>query len=339
MKTGNLFWKIVILTFLINLSHSQSGYTQSDKDRQEATMFVYNCGLGGITAGVGAVINKRKQEHTMSTFWRGFKYGALGGLLNYGSKRMDYLITKYTDYPFKCPNNNTSNDAALLWAWPSKIIHSVGTSIIENAAANKPDVFQDYNMPIGFINLSVSVKNKIVVRPQLMPFAFGAFLSVLFNITTINNSPCLNEKNIFKLKESLLLGTPYFSRKSEAINSNVDYNKYAKFGGINPYNTIIIDSHYDSSNYAGHMKAHELIHSLQQEEYLVFNQYLNKSYNKLINRNHKATKLMEKYIYFDVPYFGLFYSLMPFKPNKEDYFETFYEVEAEHFATNRYIRP
>ena len=336
MKTDSLFWSILIVAFIINLSLPQTSYSQSDKDRQEATMFVYNCGFGGITAGVGAVINKRKQEHILPTFWRGFKYGALGGLINYGSKRIDYLITKYTDYPYICPNTNTSNDAALLWAWPVRIVHSVGTSIIENAAANKPNVFQDYNMPIGFVNLSVSIKNKIVVKPQLMPFSFGTFLSVLFNLTTLNNSSCLNEKSTFKLKESLLLGTPYFSVNSLPINSNVNYNRANYNGGLNVYGTILADSYYDNSNFAGHIKAHELIHSLQDEDYLVFNQYLNKPYNRIIHRNKKVIKVLERYIHPDIPYFDAFYITMP---KGEDEFTNFYEREAEHFSTNRYVSP
>ncbi len=336
MKTKNLYWKIIIFSFLICQCLPQAAYSQGDKVRQEAGLFIYNCGFGAVTAGVGAVINKRKQERVMPTFWKGFKYGALGGLINYGSKRIDFLITKYNDYPYICPNTNTHNDAALLWAWPTKMVHAVGSSIIENAAANKPNVFKDYNMPIGFINLSVSIKDKIVVRPQLMPYSFYCFMSVLTNNITLNNTPCLNEKNTFKLKESLLLGSPYFVVDSKTINSKVDYAKYYKYSGVNAYRTILVDSKYDNSTYSGHIKAHELIHSLQDDEYLVFNQYFSKIYNKTINRNSKAIKIMEKYIRSDVPFFGGFYALMY---NKVDYYKNYYEMEAEHFASNRFIKP
>src|SRR5450759_715600 len=162
--------------------------------RQEVGLAIYNCGFGGVTSGIGAVINKKKNEKILKIFWRGFKYGSLGGFINYTGKKITHLISFSKD-SFLDVNNN----AALLWGWPAKIIHGVGSSIMENAAANKAKIFSDYNIPIGFINLSISIKKHISVTPQLMPNSFIGFIT-----NTIKSGSRL------KFKESVLLGTPYF---------------------------------------------------------------------------------------------------------------------------------
>ena len=72
---------------------------------QEAFLAVYNVGFGGITSGVGAMINKKKDNKLFTTFWTGFKRGCIGGGITYLGKKISYQI-----------NNNSQ----AIWAWPSQ---------------------------------------------------------------------------------------------------------------------------------------------------------------------------------------------------------------------------
>ncbi len=309
----------------IALSFPDKGYAQSDYQKQDAALMVYNCGLGGVTSGFGALINKKKNERALPIFWRGFKYGTLGGLLNYTSKRIDYLISGYT----VDQQGNKHNEEALLWAWPTKIVHAAGSSIMENAAANKPNVFLDYNIPIGFINLSVNLKDKVSIHPQLMPYSFFYFIAIATNNIHLKPSQYLDQKNQLLLKESLYLGTPYFSVKSN-LNGLVDGITSAELS-----NSILFDSHKERSINCGQNRAHEYIHSLQESEYHVFNPYFNKPYVSIVNPNNKTMRFISKYIYPDIPYFTLFYSFMPSdRTSLASYYENIFELEAQHFGTN-----
>lgn len=281
--------------------------------RQEVGLAIYNCGLGGITSGVGAVINKKKNEKPLRVFWRGFKYGTIGGFFNYTGKKITHLISFSKD-SFLDVNNN----AALLWGWPAKIIHSVGSSIMENAAANKEKIFSHYNIQIGFINLSIDLKNHISVTPQLMPLSFLEFTS-----STIRLGSRL------KFKESILLGTPYF-----ITNDNTSYFESADAEAVT--NCIIVKSWAASTRFSGLILAHEYVHVLQQREYFVFNQYLRKAFYNIINQDKPIVKLINKHMYPDIPYLYFFYSIM--QQPRETYYKNIFELEAEHFATNSYIK-
>lgn len=302
--------KYILLTTFILFLHNE---TFAQKNRQELGLAIYNCGLGGFTSGVGAIINKKKNEKILNVFWRGFKYGSLGGLINYSGKRLTYLISYSKD-----SLTNEKNTSALLWGWPAKIVHGIGSSIMDNAAANKSKIFADYNIPIGFINLSVKINNRISINPQLMPISFIEFIT--------NN---LRPGSKLRFKESILIGTPYF-----IADDNTPY--LLGHNGIASSNSIVLTFNAAASSLSGFLLAHEYVHILQQREYLVFNQYLIKPFNSIIKQDKKSVKLMKKYIYADLQYLSFFYGITqhPF----ETYYKNIFELEAEHFATNTYIR-
>ena len=72
-----------------------------------------------VTSGIGAIINKPKNTNWKHAFVHGAWQGSVGGLLNYTAKKSLYFI------------NKKQNDA---YAFPAKILHAAGSSIIENAA-------------------------------------------------------------------------------------------------------------------------------------------------------------------------------------------------------------
>ena len=57
---------------------------------QEQTVFFYNVAFGGITSGIGAIINKPKEVNWKKAFLKGFWQGDIGGLLNYTGKKTLY---------------------------------------------------------------------------------------------------------------------------------------------------------------------------------------------------------------------------------------------------------
>ncbi len=131
-----------------------------------------------------------------------------------------------------------------------------------------------------------------------------------------------------KLKESILLGTPYF-----IVSDNTPYFEDGVAETVT--NCILVKSGPASSSFSGFFLAHEYVHVLQQREYFVFNQYLHKPFNNMINQDKPSVKFIKKRIYPDIPYLYFFYGItqQPF----ETYYKNIFELEAEHFAKNSYI--
>lgn len=60
-------------------------------EHQERTVFVYNAAFGGITSGIGGIINRPKEVNWKKAFLKGLWQGGIGGLLNYTGKKTLYL--------------------------------------------------------------------------------------------------------------------------------------------------------------------------------------------------------------------------------------------------------
>ncbi len=108
-------------------------FAMGQQHHQQTKLFIYNLSFGAAIGSVGAVINKPYEQNWKSAFLRGFWQGSIGGTLNFIGKKTIYLVNEHE---------------SLAYAWPAKIIHDAGTSIIENAAKNKP-FLQNWNMNIG----------------------------------------------------------------------------------------------------------------------------------------------------------------------------------------------
>ncbi|MDR2621933.1 MAG: hypothetical protein LBC48_05045, partial [Dysgonamonadaceae bacterium] len=113
---------VIFLSFsIVYMSLSAEMYAQ--KNKQELELLGYNIGFGILTTTAGAIINKPKGQSLVDCIKKSWWPGALGGTLQYTGKKMTYLITKNENY---------------LWGWPSKLVHSAGTSICHNAAEGRP---------------------------------------------------------------------------------------------------------------------------------------------------------------------------------------------------------
>ncbi len=299
-------------------------YAQSaaQKNRQEIGLALYNLGFGGITAGFGALINKKKGANNFKTFMRGFKYGCIGGAIDYGSKRIDFFI-----YHPEVLATYEGGQRYLIWGWPTKIVHGIGSSIIYNAAQNRDDVFKNYNMQIGFINLNVNFEEKLKIKPQLMPIAFGEFVYY-----------SCNKYFQFKPKESLLSGNAIFMYKNDIPNITYRYYSGKTFESVIALNDYL-NNPIPFSNIYRLVLAHENIHALQFKEYQVFNNYFIRGYNKILNNKTKLKNILNKYFYCDIPFQNIFYILNTPKlvsptQTHNNYYKNLFELEAQHFATD-----
>lgn len=263
---------------------------------QEIKLLSHNIIFGGLTSGVGAAINKKGNENWKKSFVRGWWQGSIGGFLNYSAKKSIYLIDK---------NDN------LGYAIPARLIHAAGNSIIQNAAFNEP-FLKNWNLEYGFVRFDFSLNAEKKFRMRILPGSLGSTVLAL-------------PQGKFDSKTTLLTGIMTF--KSNALIEEI----HGVRDGINYGRGIV---YYGNSPKYLHIISHEIVHEYQVREFLVFNSYFKKEVAKLKNTGVK--KFFTKYIYPDVPYFGVFYMLEQTEPGPR-FFRNYYEFEAERFATNKYV--
>lgn len=269
--------KTKILTIVILISVNTFGQIKED-----IKYYTYNTLFGGITGGIGSAIHKKENEKISHAFINGFWKGCIGGNINYISKLTLKQITLKENY---------------WYGLESKLINSIGNSIIHNATLNQK-IYQEYTINLGFINYTTNFKNNT--------FQINPITSCIFIYDLINNQYKLN------IKKTIKTGTIIFD------NITVDKNKI--HGRCN--NNIIITQKENKRQ--GHITihgitylhyfteydviAHELTHSFQFEEYFNINNFPKINHYKFIN--------------FDIPYENIFYYL----------FKDFFENEADYFS-------
>ena len=208
---------------------------------QERKIFFYNMGFGGISGGIGAMLNNRGEKR-FKCFLRGFWQGSIGGMINYSSKKANHLI---------------ANDREIGWALPARFINAAGNSIIQNAAFNEP-FLKNWNFEYGPFHFDISMHTPHPLHVRLLPMSLvGAAICI--------------PKGKFDAKASLLSGIMIFST-SDRINSG-----RRMVGGIN-YGRAFL---YQDTSIKYHLLVHEIIHEFQYREYLVINAYLKKQVERL----------------------------------------------------------
>ncbi len=143
MKKTILFFIIITLSQNINAQANDS----------EALL--YNIGVNGIFATVGAIINKSPDEKINKVILKGFSQGSLGGVVTFGSK---------------CLLRETERQDNINYVWAAKIVNAAGTSITENAAMNK-DFWEKFHINIGFNRIEFETKNQFKINYKIMPIA------------------------------------------------------------------------------------------------------------------------------------------------------------------------
>ena len=264
-----------------------SVYTQN---REE--ILIYNLGLGALTSGIGAVINNKSDEKIGKVFINGFWKGAVGGYLVYESKNLIGEIQ--------------SNKKISYYGWSSKLVNSLGVSIIENGAKNRK-IWEKWILNFGFNRIELSLKEDIQIRYKIMP------VSLL--LTTYN---AFNSN--LELNHTLQTGEFIFSKSNLPIRAN----------GYTLGNSIVLKKS-QAQNFS--TISHELIHSYQYYDYNFVNSFTYTLENSLTKKSNFFKKFSEIF-YFDK-------QLILLRPlyiieggtNNNNYFDNFFEYEAEFFSS------
>lgn len=226
---------ILLSSFLVCLSNPANA---QDTDLDFALM---NIGVSSIIGGVGAVINKGKEEEFGKVFLKGVAQGALGGYVIFESKRMLREFSKTGKY---------------VYVWPSKIVNAAGNSIIENAASNQ-NFWIQWHLNIGFNRFDIYTKDKIKFRYRIMPFGLYSTIQFLSRYS-------------FNLTESAKLGTLVFETDKIIIEGNDQINAGTKV------NLILLEPSTSITS-----KSHELVHVYQYEQFSGFNSFFKKPSKQL----------------------------------------------------------
>ncbi|MCC8359326.1 hypothetical protein [Salinimicrobium sediminilitoris] len=285
------FIRTLFLTVLFTICFSKPVFSQAND--VEAGLF--NIGIGSVLGGVGAVINKKPGERTGKVLLKGLWQGAIGGYVVFESKRLVREFAETGDFGY---------------VWPVKIVNSAGTSIIENAAANR-NLWERWHLNIGFNRFEINTEENFRLSYRIMP---AALVASFYPIS----------EGKFHLKHSLKMGTLVFT------TPKIEQDGYS-FSGQSITNMILI-----REDQRGKLALpHELIHNFQYERVSGFNSFFIKP-EKAIAKELGLTNLLKTYnkiFYNDYNAFlqaGLYWLA---NPGQEEYWKNnFFENEVEYYT-------
>ncbi len=256
---------------------------------------LFNIGIGSVLGGVGAIINKNPGENFGKVLLKGMGQGALGGYVVFESKRLVREFAETGNYNY---------------VWPSKIVNSAGTSIIENAAANR-NFWDRWHMNIGFNRFEIITSENFRFRYRIMPLTF---VYSLYRFSDTKLDP----------KTSLRTGTFVFT--TPEIESN----------GISVSGSAIMNMILVRDDQRGKMALpHELIHNYQYERLSGFNSFFDKPEKAIAEELGLSSwlKTYNKIFYNDynaVLHTGLYWLA---NPGQEDQWKNnFFEHEADYYT-------
>lgn len=285
-----LFLSILLVSFLISDICAQKG-------AQKAELLAYNVIFSGVTSGIGSMINAPKNVKKGKAFLTGFWQGGIGGILKFSGKELTYQVGRNSLY----------------YAWPARIVHAAGLSIVENAAYHRP-FLENWHLYLGIVRMDFSVKKDNPMRWRFLPLS-------PYNIYRASRY------GKFDLGKTLQTGSIIFHHRESVL---FDVPGLGSVAGISSYNAMVVGN----ENYELHpyFIAHELVHEFQYYEYMTLNAWISKPAEKFVGS--KVKNIFSKYLYAEVPYFWGFYE---WQRQKKVKYQNFFEFEAESSATNTYI--
>lgn len=257
-----------------------------------AKVIAVNVASGALVGGVGAMINKRPDQEYWQAFLHGSKYGALGGTLNYTSKHIARQIYVQENY---------------IYGWPARIVQSAGTSIIENAAANRAPL-ERYHFCYGPVRLEVNAKRHYMPSLKIQPIALGTMLY-------------MGSRGEFNRKVSLRSGTPVFVYEDQIRMFGGSYDGYV-------FGTALSITGWSLEDYD--LFTHEFIHVHQYEDFIGLNSFLDQPAKKWREKSPLFRNL-SKVIYWDYHAPVMYGSYQLLHVIHDDYYANWFEYEAEHF--------
>ncbi|OEJ99826.1 hypothetical protein BFP71_09755 [Roseivirga misakiensis] len=265
----------------------------SEFKNQRAELAIFNVGMNGLVAGLGSVINKKGGDANFKTFLNGFYKGAIGGGISHIGLSMTNLV-------FQQKN--------IAYAWPARIVNSLGSSIVQNAAQDM-GMFERLHFNLYITRLEYfPLKRKLKAR---------LFVSSLFGLRIVGRGAR------FDLGKTLKSGILFFESDGRFSSSLGSGKATGQVSSIGMSSRLEGDEFYDTY-------AEEVAHILQYDRKVGGNAYLTK-FDANLKTSSNFYKSLSKYIYFDMngPVFWLAYSF-------EDATRcNFFEQEAVNYANRR----
>ncbi len=266
----------------------------------EAKVIAYNALAGGLSGGIGALINKKKDQKWHRAFIKGFVVGLGGGTIAYSGKKLNSLIAK---------NQN------LGYAWVSRAVFSAGNSIVENAAANR-DFWAQWHYDIGFIRLEIKTNGPFSVIPRFMPSTFGGIVFMASNSQSFDASTSL---------------------RSGTLTFRTDHIRYAPnlVASTASNGVLFVDTLTGGANFCN-TYAHEMGHVFQFQEFSGVNTWFNPLAQKW-KANSAGFDKLSKWIYFDFNYEMMLgnYFIIQRGYRGQLYCRNYLENEAEFLSVGR----
>ncbi|HET6228294.1 MAG TPA: hypothetical protein VFF27_18580, partial [Bacteroidia bacterium] len=279
---------IAFVTYTSNLS-AQHYETQS---------IVYNTLIGGISACVGAIINKKNDEKWSEIFLKKFAIGATGGLVMYGGKKMNSLI---------------ATREKLGYAWLTRGVFYAGLSVVENTAAGKK-FWETWHYDIGFVRFEFDC-HSFKLQPKLMPAALGATVFLAYH-------------GRLDVRTSLESGVPTFRARRIIYQTQL-------IGSTVTNGFLFSDSLKERSSVFYNTYAHEVIHSFQFSEFSGVNQFFKPLTDKW-GTSSPLYKNIHKWVYGDLNHEMMLLNYFVVQGGvKRNYCRNFLENEAEFLSVRK----
>lgn len=268
----------------------------------EAKIIAYNVLAGGLSGGIGAAINKKKDQKWHKAFVKGFIIGLGGGTISYSGKKLNALVAQKQN---------------LAYCWLSRAIFSAGNSIVENAAANR-NFWSQWHYDVGFVRIEFKT-GPFILTPRFMPSTFGgiAFMAANGN---------------FDYKSTLRSGTLTFRTDNFWFVTNLTASTLS--------NGFLITSSLDHGKVFYDTYAHEMIHVFQFQEFSGCNYFFNPLSDKWKFKS-TAFKKISKWVYGDLNYELMSVNYLFIQRGYKDkfYCKNYLENEAEFLSTGRHACP
>lgn len=289
----------ILLLLSLSITLSLPGVSQERQYRaQRAEFAVYNMGMGALAGGVGAWVNKKKEQRWHRVLFRGMAQGLLGGYLMQQGKNLTYQIYAQERYAY---------------AWPAHLVHAAGASIVQNAASNR-NFWEHWHINLWLLRLDYDLPDR--------RFQARVFPSGIYGVLDVRKAGKLN------WSRSLKTGFIFLDAENATYLGSASVTSMAVGLDKSVYPTI---SEYE-------IGAHEVMHLLQYEGFVYINPLFNKvdaKWKEDFTWYKALSKYV--YFDFNGLYFLAAYDWIGGGKYRPCYFDNFFEKEAEHYATRAYL--
>jgi hypothetical protein len=292
ITTRNFF--ILILVFVSFVATSQNVRTQQTEIAAKNILF------GAVTSGIGSMINKPKNETIAKAFLRGSTRGMVGGVVAYTGKNLLHFV---------------ASEKKEVLAWPAKLVHTTGASIMENAGRHK-GFLEVWSIENCVIRTEINTKTW-KIQPRLM---VNGVWGLIYRAS---------DESRFNLSKSLMVGTAYFAMTTDQAMKGS--------GGKHVCGNVAC---FEAEGYSTHETlAHELNHAFQWREIGVFTSFLQPA-NNLISKKSNLYSKVSKWIYVEPDYVHAILTSIEGSRNagtSRTYYKNYFERESESIATWKYV--